>query len=430
MSTSSILSVRRLVAIGFIFVVTCIAWFVLAGVINARTSGLDSRLRSKVQMLWGDIQVQKEPLFSATTLKTERNSQGKLYTSFAPADMKVASDVNTDLNYEPRQKGLLWYNLYKVSFKGTYTVENPLETTAQVKVTHEFPSGKAVYDNFAILIDQKEVALTAADRRREGQFEIPPHGKRVVTIRYASQGLDEWQYTFEKTVAKEQYQNQYQTYPNLDKGGAVRTIKDFRLTAMTNFKDVDFPEQMLAPREKIRAGDGWKLVWQYEQLISGQDIGISVPKKLNPGPFVRRVTIFAPVALFFFFLVLLMISLLRKVPLHPMHFFFLATAFFSFHLLFAYLVDHLDLKLSFAIAAITSIFLTITYLRLVVGLRFAVIEAGLSQFVYLVAFTYSFFFEGYTGLIITVLAVLTLFVMMQLTGRLNWAQIFSKSESP
>jgi hypothetical protein len=43
-----------------------------------------------------------------------------------------------------------------------------------------------------------------------------------------------------------------------------------------------------------------------------------------------------------------------------------------------------------------------------------------------VLFSYAFFFEGYTGLTVTVGAVVTLFVLMQLTGRLDWGALFAR----
>lgn len=61
-----------------------------------------------------------------------------------------------------------------------------------------------------------------------------------------------------------------------------------------------------------------------------------------------------------------------------------------------------------------------SYLRLVCGLRRALFYAGGAQLVFLVLFSYAFFFEGYTGLTVTIGAVLTLFVLMQLTGRIDW----------
>jgi fatty acid desaturase len=59
-------------------------------------------------------------------------------------------------------------------------------------------------------------------------------------------------------------------------------------------------------------------------------------------------------------------------------------------------------------------------------MRFAAVEAGISQFIYLVLFSYAFFFKGFTGLAITIGSILTLFVVMQMTGRIKWAEKFAK----
>lgn len=55
-----------------------------------------------------------------------------------------------------------------------------------------------------------------------------------------------------------------------------------------------------------------------------------------------------------------------------------------------------------------------------VGLRFAFVEAALTQFIYLVLFSYAFFLKGFTGLSITTGAIITLSVVMQLTARIDW----------
>jgi hypothetical protein len=107
-----------------------------------------------------------------------------------------------------------------------------------------------------------------------------------------------------------------------------------------------------------------------------------------------------------------------------MNYFFLATAFFAFHLLLAYLVDHISIHLAFAICSAVSVFLVVSYLRLVAGMRFAIVEAGAAQLVYLVLFSYSFFFRGFTGLTVTIGCIATLFAAMQFTARIRWSERF------
>ena len=66
---------------------------------------------------------------------------------------------------------------------------------------------------------------------------------------------------------------------------------------------------------------------------------------------------------------------------------------------------------------------------LVVGLRFAFVEAGIAQLIYLVLFSYAFFWKGYTGLAITIMSIVTLFVVMQATGRIRWSERFARARS-
>jgi hypothetical protein len=40
--------------------------------------------------------------------------------------------------------------------------------------------------------------------------------------------------------------------------------------------------------------------------------------------------------------------------------------------------------------------------------------------VYLVGFSYAFFLDGFTGLAITIGAIVTLFIVMQMTARIDW----------
>jgi inner membrane protein involved in colicin E2 resistance len=181
---------------------------------------------------------------------------------------------------------------------------------------------------------------------------------------------------------------------------------------------------MLSPTEKREAGAGWELAWRYKSLVSGFQIGMSMPEKLQPGPLAGQISYFAPVSLFLFFFPMFIIATLRNIELHPMNYFFLAAAFFSFHLLLAYLVDHISIHLAFGIASAVSILLVVSYLRLVVGMRFAALEAGTAQLIYLVLFSYAFFFKGFTGLAVTIGCILTLFAVMQMTGRIRWAEKF------
>jgi len=72
----------------------------------------------------------------------------------------------------------------------------------------------------------------------------------------------------------------------------------------------------------------------------------------------------------------------------------------------------------------------VSYLRLVVSNRFAYVEAALAQLVYLVGFSLAHFWAGLTGLTVTLLAIVTLAAVMQLTGRLKWSEVLASPKAP
>jgi inner membrane protein involved in colicin E2 resistance len=155
-----------------------------------------------------------------------------------------------------------------------------------------------------------------------------------------------------------------------------------------------------------------------------------MPNLIQPGELASALAFSAPISLFFFFLVVFVLSTLRRVDLHPINYLFLAGAFFAFHLLFAYSVDHLPVVPAFALASAVSMILVVSYLRLVVSSRFAFVEAALAQLVYLVGFSLAHFFDGFTGLTVTVLSIATLFVLMQVTGRVRWSEVLASKPGP
>jgi inner membrane protein involved in colicin E2 resistance len=403
----------RLVAITFIFCCTLAAWMVLGVTILQRTYDADKRLRNRVESIWGSPQEQLPPavVYERTVARpVTEEIDGKKITRTVPEIVAeplplVSSNIEANLDLEHRQKGLLWYSTYRVQFKADYEIDNPTGKDQWVVVTLPFPAEKAVYDNLTLTADGQPLPFQPGKSSVMARTLVRSGQPARIGVGYTSQGLDSWHYKF---------------------GSEVAQVRDFRLKVITNFRNVDFSDDALAPTEKNPTADGWQLTWNYHNLLSGIMLGVVLPQKLQPGPFAGKVSFFAPVSLFFYFFLLFIITAIRRIDLHPMNYFFLAGAFFSFHLLLAYLVDHMSVHLAFFISSVVSLFLAASYLRIVVGLQFALVEAGLAQFIYLVLFSYAFFFEGFTGLTITIGSILTLFVVMQMSARTKWDQVISQ----
>ena len=402
-------------AIAAVFFCAAIAWLILGGTIESRTNSQDRELRAKVGQLWGTPLSQAAPSASLDIPRVvetqEQGPDGRTIVKHAtvvdhfPVPV-TRSDIRLDLHLDQRKKGLLWYSTYRADFTGSFDIECLSDKPAgELVVTINFPSQNGQYDDFRFDFDGHAVPVVRGSGNSVSTvIKNPvPGSKHTLQLRYVSQGLDTYTYNFSEGIAE---------------------ARDFSLVATTDFDGYDFPGNTMSPTEKQRVGSGWQLTWKYKSLVTGQGIGLAMPQKLNPGPLAARISLFAPVSLGFFFFLTFVLSILRNLRVHPMNYFFLAAAFFAFHLLLAYLVDHISIHLAFAVCSLTSIFLVVSYLRIIVGSRFAFIEFALAQLVYLVGFSYAFFFEGFTGLTVTVGAIVTLFLVMQLTARIDWAEKF------
>jgi len=416
---------RKVAALIVIFIGCSIGWFALGSSVLYRTRFYDANLEQKVRLLWGGEHWQTAPVITYVVRKPQEQEEispdgtKKVKIVYIAEDVAVpleSSDIAVKLFYEPRKKGLLWYGTYRVRFDARYGFRNPTAEKQPMTVRFSFPSSEAQYDDFQLVGPDGPLAAASVGAGVTFTTELDPGERFEFRISYRSRGLARWVYKFAPQ----------QGYGYGAGGAAVTEVRSFRLVMDTDFPRIDFPEGNMSPNTKTRSGEGWRLVWKYSRLVTGQTIGLQLPEEINPGPLASRITFFAPVSLLFFLFILFIVCVLRGVALHPMHYFFLSLSFFAFHLLFAYLVDHVEVHAAFLVSSAASIALVVSYIRIVAGARFAFVETGLLQLVYLVLFSYSHFFEGYTGLIVTVFAVLTLFVVMQLTARVKWDEVFRR----
>jgi len=409
---------RQILALAFIFVCTAIAWMILGATIFSRTYGANEQLQGHVASTWGTSQEQSPPTAHYTVTEPTSSTtveNGKLVVHNEKVERHIplaleSSRIRVKINLDPRQKGLLWYSTYAVDFGGDYVFRNDTAAAQAVSFRLKFPAQKAIYDGLQMKVNDQVVPLATDDQGTVGHATVPPQSTAKLHVGYRSQGLESWRYQL---------------------GDGIAQARDFQLVMETNFRDIDFADDTLSPTAKLLVDGGWQLTWQYSNLVSGFQIGMTMPEKLQPGPLAGEISYAAPISLFFFFFLMFIITTMRDIDLHPMNYFFLATAFFAFHLLLAYLVDHISIHAAMAISSLVSVLLVVSYLRLVVGMRFAALEAGTAQLIYLVLFSYAFFWRGFTGLSITIIAIITLFVVMQTTGRIRWSERFAaRSRKP
>jgi len=414
----------RLFLIIVIFCAVSVAWLILGGTIEYRTHALTTRMSEEVNAMWGPSGLVQP----------------------APTPNPLESDIQVAFDHENRYKGLIWFSTYTVDFTATYKVAatesgkatapsgltlprasgGPGEGRAKVypamaatpRSTFRLPlpAEASVIENLAVTLDGEPLDLSQVKHGNSLVVELPGNGHtHTITVTYRTYGRDYWLY-------------------DLSQGGQdTSMVRKLTLTATTDFRDIGYAEDRGGRSPTIPAvptNGGMRAEWRFENRNTRERIGIEMPHPQNAGAVAGRMAYAAPVSLFFFLTVLFTIILLKNVTLHPMHYLFISAGFFAFHILMAYLVDRIPLNYVFWICASVSVLLVVSYMRLVAGVKFAVLYVGLAQLVYLVGFSYAFTWQGNTGLAITIAAIVTLFILMQATGRLDWNEVFKKAPVP
>lgn len=417
--------VLRILALVFVFCLASVAWMGLGGIMSSRTSRQGVELVGRVHDLWGQPQAQQAPTLTfswselVTTADPLVDERGRAvlgpdgqpimkqqWVTHTRPQRPAGTDLVVDLDLDQRRKGLMWYSLYDVDFTGTWTWTCDEPVPGTLSFVLQLPVATGSYDAFALEVDGEDVSSRAVPVNGQIQVDLPVQPGQALTFRvhYRSRGMDQWSY-----------------HPTSGAG----QVDAFSLVATTDFADIDFPAYTMSPSTRQQKDGGWVLSWTFDRLVTGDGMGVTMPSRIQPGPLAAEMAFSAPVSLGLFMLWITVLGLLKGIEVHPVNHLFLAAAFFSFHLLFGYTADHLPVEQAFALASVVSVVLVTSYLRLVVGPRFALVEAGLAQLLYLVGFSLAHFWEGFTGLTVTVLGIVTLFALMQLTGRIRWARVLS-----
>jgi hypothetical protein len=388
---------KYILAILFIFACTTFGWFILGTALVVRTSDRSSSLGGEVGQGWGPPLAQHHPeawFLSPGGIRSE--------TSSPPRSGKV----HAALRFEPKKRGLMWYRTFQIDFSGRYEIHNPSPVEQTIYVRFRLPSEVGSFENFSFSLGGRVSEKSPHEGMLVEAVTLPPGGLAELAVTYRTRGLDQWTYQF----------------------GDNARVRNFSLQMQTDFAEIDFPPGTGSPNTRKKTGNGWNLGWEYADVLAAPAIGMAMPSVRNAGPVAARISFFAPVGLLFFFAVVGILGSLQSRALHPMNYFFLAAGFFAFQLLFAYLVDLLPLIWSFLIAAAVSLTLIGTYVHAVSrgSLTRLVVTA---QLAFMALFSYSFFFEGITGLTIAIGAVATLALLMHRTARIDWAAVMNKKNA-
>ena len=342
---------KRVFAIAFIWGVAAVGWMVLGGVTAMRKETQSTKLRDGVQNLWGSPQVQTAPALpvrvgdavepctaprSRTVCDPGQRDRHREAPEVVPARLD-AHRRRPALRPAAQGPGLVLALRRASSTRATATciASRP---AGSMTVRFAFPDKSAIYDDFRFVVNGKDYAgaLDAERRQRHRARSRSSRADEVkIELGYKSRGLD--------SLALP---------PDPERRAAAR-LRAQHAHAL--------------PRHRLPGADAFALEPQGHGGRLGAALALRADRvglrhrharrrSASSRASSRRALAFsAPISLLFYFLVLFVLATLRGIDIHPINYFFLAGAFFAFHLLFAYSVDHLTVETAFALCSVVSI---------------------------------------------------------------------------
>src|SRR5690242_20091989 len=228
--------VKRIAAIGFIFVCSAIAWAILGTSIFVRTNDAQSGLSGRVASTWGAPQEQAPPAITrewqeVKTIEDEydgkKRTRKETYQHSEPVKID-GSRITAALHVDYRQKGLLWFSTYKVDFDGAYTFQNPKTSEEEFAIALPLPAQQAVYDNVELKASDAALPLTFSGSQVLARVRLAGGAKAVLRAEYRSQGLDSWRYSLSSANAAQA------NAQNGQSGKEISQSRDFHLLLKTD----------------------------------------------------------------------------------------------------------------------------------------------------------------------------------------------------
>ena len=431
------MSIKKLIAVAVIFLGFSIAWMILGGVNQGRTWDYTQKSLKRLQNAYGGPLKINPPLiyYEITQQKKGQVNGFETVSSYMEKEFIDPSrtNVDIDLKLERKKIGNLWFPVFIAAYQGEYeyNIESvPEEARSQpLFLVPGLNSSESIYRSIEMKINDMTVqplSKLVSNTPIELRSKMDSAGNVKVNYFYETTGIDYILYELagkyeplKKTIQQDNNSRAYRE--------RLTRLDNFNVKLTADFRIYDFPGQTIPPTKRKQFGQKNEFIWQFDKTVTGKNIGLIVPKEINPGEIAARISFFAPVSLLFFFVVMMIFGILVKRKLHPMQYFFLAATFLSFHLMFSYSADHISMYSAFGIASIVSCLLTFSYLIRFNEWKYATISMSL-QLLYLIVFSSSFFYKsttglGITGLIVTIVSVITLFVLMQLTAKLDWKSV-------
>jgi hypothetical protein len=400
-----VLKILKYLALGGFTTVFTVASLVIGYRIHERHTGTLSRSLKSVQQIWGGMAAQESPEFYTQTIQTEslENANGKMQEKKTILKNHAgfqAQKINLDIQSNIRQKGLLKFAGYSFKFSGEFTIRN--NSNRAEAYYFDFPLPQNVGNLTAVSVEADGKPFTADTNLANGinwSGLLQPGEAHVFAIKYQAQGTEQFNYSLSRRQTQ---------------------MGEFMAQIRTDFSRIEVPEKAMVPAEVASDAGQSKYTWKGSQLIAAQDVALKFEIPGNYGAIAAKILLYAPVGLWLFMAMFLLLTISRGENLHLMHFVMILAGFFTMPLLASYLFDMVPMILGLVISLAVSTGIMMYYGILLKRGRRLLSSLGLSAAAFQWVFSLAFFLPEYTGFIVTLAGIASLVLLMRATASTQW----------
>ncbi|MCL2155384.1 MAG: inner membrane CreD family protein [Leptospirales bacterium] len=401
--------VKKVLKYTLIFVFTVIFGIIAISIgfrINDRHEKSYSANFKSVQEIWGGEIIQQLPTLSYFRKEyAERENKKTGNIEKALTDMQYnmgieSQKVSVDIKSNIREKGLLKYPGYNLTFTGRYVLKNLNQNSERLYFSFHLPYDAGNITNIKVKFQDKEYT-DDPDYSNGIQWEgvLAKNQTAVFEITYNAQGTEK--FTLAMGVGKSE-------------------IKNLDVELTTDFTDNIIPDGAMVPTSSAGDNNGMKYTWVASNLVTGQSISLKFKISGNYGEIISKLFYYSPVALFLFVGLLLVFSVSKGINLHPMHYLFMITGFFIFYLLGSYMVSYMNIIIAILISLSVSTGIILYYTYLIKKGNDIIRVSSYGVLLFQWVFSTAFFVPEHTGFLITIASIVAFLFLIRSTASVDW----------
>jgi inner membrane protein involved in colicin E2 resistance len=363
--------------------------------------------RSFVGSWGGEISMSPASFYFEETYK-EQGTYNEITKTREHAVLPDSIAVNSVINLDKKREGLIAFNSFHVDIDNEYILTNNTPFRENLLINFKRPTNASILYDYFVVIDGKVIAS-------EFNFDEPfvllsefgENQKVKINIQFKTKGIDVFKYKL--TV--------YNKY----------VVQSFKAVF-----DINTPAYNLLqfglPHEIIKNGKNEQLVIEMSNFSTNQDVGISFVSIINDLDQIERLIKFSPVSLCLFILLVFILSQMKAVQFHPIHYLFIAIINVFYFLFISYIIRFFNIFPTLAFAFLLTSIMYVLYIPNATNKNFAFKTLAPYHFALTTILSVIFLLPMYRGVSLIILLFIIFLSIMIPIGKSDFSKwpIFMK----